>query len=256
MTAPLAIQLYTVRERLAHDFEGTMRALADIGYLGVETAAFPEGVSARQAAELFQELDLTVTSAHVPLPLDEQQQPALDTAAALGCKRLVVNYLPPEQFASLEQIRRTAGRLNEAAAAVGAAGYRLGYHNHQWEFWEVGDTGRVAFDVLQEQLDPDLFFEIDIYWVRVGGQAPTYVLKEVGARAPLLHIKDGPINEVDAMTAVGAGAIDVPGAIGAAGDHPEWLIVELDRCATDMMEAVAQSYRYLTAEGLGRGREA
>lgn len=256
MTPPIAIQLYTVRELLARDFEGTIRALADLGYLGVETAGFPEGVSPRQAAGLFQELDLAVTSAHIPLPLGEQREAVLDSAGTLGCRRLVVAYLPREHYAGIDQIRRTADQLNEAAAVVAAAGYSLGYHNHHWEFLEVGDSGRVAFDLLREYLDPNIFFEIDVYWVQVAGQAPTQVLKEVGAQAPLLHIKDGPVNEEGAMTAVGAGAIDVPGVIAAAGDHPDWLIVELDRCATDMMEAVAQSYRYLTTEGLARGREA
>ena len=63
MTAPIALQLYTVRDLLKHDFEGVIRRIADIGYVGVETAGFPEGVSASQAAALFAECGLTAAAA-------------------------------------------------------------------------------------------------------------------------------------------------------------------------------------------------
>jgi hypothetical protein len=55
------------------------------------------------------------------------------------------------------------------------------------------------------------------------------------------------------MTAVGEGVMDFPGIIQAGEGSTEWLIVELDRCATDMMEAVEKSYKYLVGKGLARG---
>ena len=72
------------------------------------------------------------------------------------------------------------------------------------------------------------------------------MVQEFGARAPLLHIKDGPAVKSEAMVAVGDGSLDFPAIIQAAADHSEWLIVELDRCNSDMFEAVARSYRYLS----------
>ena len=69
MTQPIALQLYTVRDQLARDFEGTIRRVAEIGYAGVETAHFPEGVSPAAAKAQFVELGLTVCAAHAPLPL-------------------------------------------------------------------------------------------------------------------------------------------------------------------------------------------
>ncbi len=71
------------------------------------------------------------------------------------------------------------------------------------------------------------------------------LVKELGPRAPLLHIKDGPAVKNEPMVAVGDGMMDFPSLIQAAGENTEWLIVELDQCATDMLEAVGKSYRYL-----------
>ena len=80
------------------------------------------------------------------------------------------------------------------------------------------------------------------------------VVADLGSRARLLHMKDGPADEPkSAMTAAGAGAVDLAG-IAAAADHAAWHIVELDRCETDMFDAVEESYRYLVGEGISKGR--
>jgi sugar phosphate isomerase/epimerase len=87
MPAPIALQLYSLRELLAADYAAGVRKAAEIGYAGVETAGFP-GTTPQAAAQLFQELGLTVCSAHSPLPLGDKQAEVLDTMAALGCSRL------------------------------------------------------------------------------------------------------------------------------------------------------------------------
>lgn len=252
MTKPIALQLYSVREQLARDFEGTIRRVAEIGYAGVETARFPEGVTARQAKALFDELGLAVCAAHAPLPLGGAAADALDHMAALGCRRLVCAWLPPEEYATLAAAERACDKLNEAAFVCAAHGLRLGVHNHWWEFQPV--EGERPYELWLERLDPGVFFELDLYWAKVGGVDPVEALRRFGQRAELLHVKDGPADTPESpMTAVGAGALDYTAILPAAAD-PAWLIVELDQCATDMMIAIEESYRYLTAEGLGHGR--
>lgn len=242
MSTPIALQLYTVREALAQDFAGVVRQIADIGYVGVETAGFP-GTTLQAAVRLFQDLGLTVCSAHTPLPLGDRQGEVLDTMAALGCQRIVCAYLSPDEYRSLEQIRRNFDMLNEASAVAAANGLSLGLHNHWWEFEPV--EGQYPYHLWLEHLDPAIFFEIDTYWVKTAGLDPATVVQEFGERASLLHIKDGPAVKEEPMTAVGEGVMDFPAILQAAGDHPEWLIVELDHCATDMLEAVAKSYHSL-----------
>ncbi|MCS6843548.1 MAG: sugar phosphate isomerase/epimerase [Caldilineales bacterium] len=243
MPLPIAVQLYSVRDILPADFTGVVRRIAAMGYQGVETAGFP-GSTPEAAARLFRALGLTVCSAHVPMPTRENQAEVFDTLALLGCARAVVPWQPPELFQSLDGIARAAEALNEAARLAAAYGVQLFYHNHAFELQPV--AGRPALYHLLERLDPAVMLEVDTYWARVGGVDPAALLRDLGPRAALLHIKDGPGTPDDPMVAVGDGVMDFPAVLAAADGHPAWLIVELDRCATDMMTAVERSYRYLS----------
>ena len=252
MTTPIALQLYTLRDLLAQDYEGTVRKVADMGYVGVETANL-FGDSPASAAKLFGELGLAVTSAHSPLPLGDNKQEVIDTMRALNCKRLILPWQQPELFQSLDGIKKVGDLLNEASAVAKANGFQVGYHNHWFELEPL--ENRIPIDVMLEYLDPDVFLEVDVYWVQTAGQDPVQVIRRLGSRAPLLHIKDGPCQIEEPMTALGEGVVDIPGVVAAGAASTEWLIVELDRCATDMLEAVRKSYQYLVGKGLARGNK-
>ena len=244
MTAPLGVQLYSVRESMAQDFDGTVREIAKMGYTGVEPAGFPEGVTPEQAKKLFDELGLTVTSAHSPMPLGENKQMVLDTMAAIACPHLVCPWIDPAYFSSKDKMKELAEILNQANEIAIEHGMKFSYHNHDFEYALL--DGSPAIYTLQEYLNTSIGFELDTYWIHVAGQDPAKVTARFGERSPLLHIKDGPGNRKADMTAVGDGVVDVPAIIRAGAPHTEWLIVELDRCATDKMEAVAKSYKYLS----------
>ena len=248
---PVAVQLYSLREALERDFEGTIRNVADIGYIGVEPYGGMPG-ELDDVASLFRELGLQVCSSHVAFPDDGNKESVLAIAEAFGLDRICIAYLPPTEFESVDSIKRTCERLNQAGAFANANGLSLGYHNHWWEFKQL--NGAATVDLMLEELDDSVFLQIDTYWVQVGGLQAVEVLKRVGARAPLIHLKDGPLDTDGDMTAVGAGKMDVPGIVAATAETAEWHIVELDRCATDMLEAVRDSYIYLTTNGLARGK--
>lgn len=240
MNPNIALQLYTVREALAQDFEATIRQVAALGYPAVETAGFP-GTTPKDAARLFRSLGLTVCSAHAPLPLNDKQKEALDLLDDLGVRRAVCAWFPPERFATIDTIRSVADELNEAAETFARHDITLYYHNHWFELWPVeGKTGLLH---LLDHLDPRILLEIDIYWVKTGGSDPADLLRSLGRRSPLLHVKDGPGVVEAPMVALGEGVVDIPAALAAAS--ADWHIVELDRCATDMFEAVGKSLRYL-----------
>ena len=252
MTLPISLQLYTLRDLLDQDFEGTIRKVADMGFVGVETANMFGG-SPASAARLFGELGLTVSGAHSPLPLGDQKQEVIDTLGALHCERLIVPWQPPEKYKSLNGIKSICDTLNEGAAVARAHGLQLGYHNHWFEYQPV--ENRIPVDVMLEHLDPDVFFEVDVYWVQTAGQDAVEVVRRLGARAPLLHVKDGPCQLEAPMTALGEGVVDIPNVVAAGIGSTEWLVVELDECATDILEAVRKSYQYLIEKGLGRGNK-
>jgi sugar phosphate isomerase/epimerase len=253
MASPIGLQLYSLRQELNEDFEGVVRKVAETGYVGVE----PYGgmpVPAEDAAKLFNELGLECQSAHLPIALGDNREKTMADAAAYGIKYLFVPYIGPENFTTLDGIKNVADQLNEAHELAKAAGMAFGYHNHDFEFVMV--EGKPAYLHLQELVDPSILMEIDTYWVQVGGYDPVKLTADLGSRAPVLHIKDGPADSKQAdMTAVGDGKMPVADIIAAGGSNTEWLIVELDRCATDMMEAVQKSYRYMIEKGLARGNK-
>ncbi len=249
---PVAVQLYSLREALAQDLEGTIRSVADIGYVGVEPYGGMPG-ELDDVASLFRELDLQVCSSHVPYPDDDNKEAVLAAAEAFGLERICIAFMPPAEFETVDSIKRTCERLNQAGAFAGAHGLSLGYHNHWWEFKQL--NGCATLELMLEELDDDVFLQIDTYWAQVGGLDAVEVVERVGARAPLIHLKDGSLDKDDDMTAVGGGKMDVPGIIQATAETAEWHIVELDRCATDMLGAVRDSYAYLTTNGLARGKK-
>lgn len=250
---PLGLQLYSVRDALAEDFEGVVRRVAAMGYAGVELAGNYGADGPAAAAAFIRSLGMEITSAHLPLPEDDDATSAIATAQALGTSYWVVPWLDPELFATRASVANVAARLNRAAAAAKSAGITLLYHNHWFEFESTAALdGLTPFEVMLPQLDPAVGFEIDLYWVQTGGSDPGATLAQLGERAPLLHLKDGPATLDDAMVALGEGAMNYPESLKSA--HAKWLLVELDRCDSDIFIALERSYAYMTGRGLAHGR--
>jgi sugar phosphate isomerase/epimerase len=251
VTRPISIQLYTLREHTAKDMRAVLERVAKIGYAGVEPAGLG-GLDATEFRTIVSDLGMRVSSTHTQGRVDGDDLDRIaDEAAAIGAPYMVVPFLPPEKFADAESAERLAQRLSTAVEAAESRGMKLGYHNHWFEFVKV--NGKTGFDVFVEALDPRVVLEVDIYWAQTGGVDPAALVKSLGPRVPLLHVKDGPCTEKDAMVAVGDGAVDTPGVL-AANDAVEWHIVELDKCDTDMWEAVEKSHAYLTSNGLSERR--
>ncbi len=251
MATPLSIQLYTLRDEVRGDFAAVLRQVAEIGYKGVEFAGL-HGHKPEEVATIVRDLGLQVSSSHVGLPTAETIRQIADTEKALGNTRLVAG-LGPSDFQTLDDCKRSADRFQAAAELAKQEGLTFGMHNHWWEF-ETRD-GKLVYDFVLEAA-PDIFSELDIYWAAYAGVSPADVVTKHKPRLPLLHIKDGSLEKDSAMTAVGDGKVDIAGTVGAADPNVlQWLIVELDRCDTDMWEAVRRSYTYLTGQGLAAGNK-
>lgn len=252
-TPPIAVQLYSVRDVLAADFEGILHRIADMGYAGVELAGNYGPGGPAEAAALIRSLGMEITSAHLGLPEGDDASAIIATAEALGTRNWVVPWIPPEKWTTRESVLEQIDLLNRTVKLANAAGLNLYYHNHWFEFESMpGLDGHTPFDLMMERLDPAILWEVDLYWVKVGGSDPAATLARLGGRAPLLHLKDGPVTLQDAMQALGDGAMNYPSFL--TPNQAEWLIVELDRCDTDIIEAVERSYTYLTQQGLAHGR--
>lgn len=251
MRRPVAVQLWSVFALARLDFPGVLRQISDMGYAGVETFGL-HGLPPATVRRVLDDTGLRLCGAHAPFPAGPDAHRILDEQKELGAP-VIAWSLEPHEFATENSIARGAERVNTAAANARAYDLRIAYHNHSAEFTQVAD-GRRAYDVLLEQLSPDVLVELDVYWTQLAGVDPAVVARDLGERVRFLHVKDGPAKSAeDAMVAVGQGSLDIP-AILAANPAVAWHIVELDRCDTDVMVALRDSYDYLVGNGLSLGR--
>ena len=248
---PLSIQLYTLRDVVNADFPAVLRRVVEIGYKGVEFAGL-HGIAPAEIAAILADAGLQVSSSHVGIPTRETIAKLADTEKTLGNTNLVAGF-GPDEFKTLDDCKRSAEKFQTAGELAGEEGLTFAIHNHWWEFQTV--DGHSVYDYVLENA-PAAMGELDIYWAAYAGASPAEVISKHKSRLPLLHIKDGSLEKDSAMTAVGSGKVDIKGAIAAADpDVLQWLIVELDRCDTDMWDAVSQSYTYLTQNGLAAGNK-
>ena len=222
-----------------------------MGYVGVEFAGL-QGRTPKEMRRILDDLGLVTSSIHGAMPNKENLAEILDTARTLGFTRHVSGF-GPDQFKTKEETLKAAAVAQQAADLLSGSGVSFGIHNHWWEFDKTID-GKYPHELFMAAA-PGVFAEIDTYWVKVGGADPAAIVKKYGKRAPLLHIKDGPGNNKEPHTAVGGGIMDWKKVIGAAVPETEWLIVELDSCGTDMVQAVADSYKYLIGNKFAKGRK-
>jgi sugar phosphate isomerase/epimerase len=188
-----------VNADLTKDPAGTLKKIADIGYSEVETAGLGK-LSAAQFRDLLRDAGLRTPSAHLGFGTEDTGK-LLDDAKTLGVEYVVSSMLPPKDegmpafFVSLNSLsaddfRRIAAKANEIGQRAKAAGMQYAYHNHNFEFRDVGD-GKTGYDILLEETDASVVkFETDCGWMKVGGKDPVEYLRRYGDRIAMLHAKD------------------------------------------------------------------
>jgi sugar phosphate isomerase/epimerase len=245
----ISLQLYTVREHTARDMPATLRRLAEIGYTAVELAGYG-GLSPQDLRALLDDLGLRASGAHVPLDSWEKDpETVISDMHALDCAHAVVPIIPPERRDE-EAVVRLAESFNRWGELCRSEGVTFSYHNHAFEFAPLGET--TMWDVLLRETDPELVhLELDLYWVRYGGADPETLLRDLGERVSLVHLKDMADDEGRSDLPVGEGTMPWQGLLQAAdAAGVEWYIAEQDNPG-DAFEDVQGSLRYL--RGLSEG---
>ena len=219
MTFPLSVQLYSLRAESEDDFDDVLERLAAIGYAGVEPFNL-FGKTPQAFRAQVEDLGMQVSSTHYPWATrDTDLSEVVDTVQALGLGRAPGGFMP-DDFADRAALEKTIERTQRCAAELKRHDLTLFLHNHWWEFQRVGDV--YPYQLWLDELDPAVFFELDMYWIQSAGRDPLEMVRLFANRAPLLHIKDGPAgSDTDAsMVAVGDGVAVHPVVHASlAGDH-------------------------------------
>lgn len=263
---PVAIQLYSVRDDLKEDFEGTIRKIKEMGYDGVEFAGLFDH-STKEVKSICDNIGITPISAHVSYKSMVEDIELVSAYAQIGCKYIAIPSLRTENLCGGELYSETIENIKKIAAKAKACGITLLYHNHDFEFEKV--DGKYKLDHLYDDIPADVLqTQLDTCWVNIGGEVPAdYVMKYAG-RAPVVHLKDfvgskaenmyGLISENDGdkkaetekfdFRPVGYGVQDF-NAILEASDKAgaEWVVVEMDKPALGKtpLECAKMSIDYL-----------
>lgn len=212
----ISIQLYTLREPMAQDLNGTLEKLAKLGYRRVEHAGVPAGLTAKQFRTLLNSLGLKATSGHntpPTMPFDPVAWgKTLDTANVLGQTNVNISVVGVTGFdpatgltfyQTAAEWREYCKMLNKAGKMAAQAGLKLGLHNHYWEFLPLKDSVLVGQDILIAETDPRyVHFEIDLYWATYAHHDPAQLVAFLQDRITQFHVKD--LKLVPPTTAGGA----------------------------------------------------
>jgi sugar phosphate isomerase/epimerase len=264
---PLGLQLYSVRDILPKDYDGTLHQVAALGYREVEAAGF-FGHSPAEVKQAMDRAGLHCVSAHYPLT---QLLPKVDETIQFG-KDLGLSYIvcsspmlkDPSRVkdagsrAARESMRLddwhwNADQFNRIGEKVNAAGMRFAYHNHTPEF--RSENGVVFYDELLRSTDPrKVSMELDCGWAVVAGQKPADLLSRYPTRFSMLHVKDFKMSPTTTpsdpppSTEMGRGTIDYHPIFEAAKKaHIEHAFVEQEQFDIPPMEALKIDADYMRA---------
>lgn len=262
------LQLSTVTQLMLADFEGTLENVAKIGYQQVEFSALGFlGRSATDIGGLLNRFGLEAPVGRITPKLPEgfytlprgeamkiygeRSQPryfldnvnhSLEAAVELGQGYLVLPALTPDNFATLDQVKRNIELLNQAGELCAKQNVVFGYHNHNWELAPL--DGVVPYDLMLEQTDASsVTFQLDAYWIRKGGGDLSDYLSRYAGRFATCHMKD--IDANGDFADVGDGLIDFPSFTREAlAQGAKYFFVERDN-PPEPSQSIQRSYDYL-----------
>ena len=247
----LGAQFFTLREscRDLSGLEETMKKVADIGYTSIQLS----GVCAYEgewAAEKARENGLTVDITHYDYKkITTDVENTIKHHAVMNCKCIGIGSSPYDK--NLEGLDKLTDEIAPVIPSIVAAGHKLMYHNHHWEFAKIGD--KTFLELLCERFSPEeLGITLDTYWVQAGGADPAYWIKKLHGRIDRIHFKDMVMNNNDRavrIAPIGEGNMNYDAIIQACIDgNIEIGYVELDSCyGEDPFECMKRSYNYLNS---------
>ncbi len=253
MTTPIAaVQLIVFGKRSQTDFASVLRDVSQAGYAAIEAGNLYETHGENVALRLLAENDLTVSGAH--FGYGEYIQPEklkshILYARAIGIKHLMCSGVADSK--TVEGYKQSARVFNDVGRTLANEGLTFNYHNHAWEFEDLGGVN--GMEILSQETDPAYVkFNIDVFWVWYGGKDPVGFIRQHSNRAGYYHFKDGKrATGADGKARplfleLGRGDVDLKAAMAAAREtNPSFVVAEQDQTELTALEAVTISRDYM-----------
>ena len=245
----IGIQLYTLRDLIAENFEEVLGIVSDIGYKTVEAAGYSDrkfyGYFPGEYKKILADYDLTPISSHAKFSLRDAPKVIEDTVES-GAKYLIYPWLKQSERKSIDSYKKLADEFNRIGSLCNAAGLTFGYHNHAFEFEDIGDI--IPYNVLLENTEPSMVcMELDLYWIMKAGYNPQEYFDLYPGRFKLWHIKDMDESKEMNFAPVGKGIINFQSIFKQKEKAGlEYSFVEQDTHSNDdPVQNIKDSYRYL-----------
>lgn len=251
---PVGLELYSVRDALKQDPEGTVRTVAQMGYQVVEFYApyFDwTDAQAKQMRKLMDDLGIRCNSTHNGAEQFSAKNinRARDLNVILGSKYVVLAWSDPKT--GPDGWKAVADTLNSAAEALEPAGLKPGYHNHQAEF--TGAVGQRPMDMLAKSTRPSVMLQLDVGTCVEAGSDPAAWIRANPGRIRSIHCKDwSPDADKGYKVLLGEGATDWKSIFAAAESvgGVEYYLIEQEGSRFSEFETARkclQTYRSMRA---------
>lgn len=245
---PIALQLYSIREDCAKDLPGCLKAVAGMGYEGVEFAGY-HGFDAVRLKTMLDDLGLKCAGAHTGIDqlAPDRLVDTMEFHRTLGNEFLIVPGLPGEYTSSADAWKKTAQLFNEISEKVKPEGFHLGYHNHHIEFQPL--DGQIPWDIFFSNTSADITMQLDTGNALVGGADAAEFLPRYPGRALTVHLKEHSATNDKAL--IGEGDVDWQKIFHLCETvgRTRWYIVEQESYAFPPMECVDKCLQALKAMG-------
>ncbi|MBN2806670.1 MAG: sugar phosphate isomerase/epimerase [Prolixibacteraceae bacterium] len=247
----IGLQLYSLRDDMKTDAVATVVKVGEMGYTFVEAAGYGDGkfygMDPLEFKKLCNDNGLEFLASHTGRPVPDSSNyeevmawwdQCIDAHAVAGVQFIVQPFMDQYGYGSLEDLQRYCDYFNAVGEKCNAKGIKFGYHNHDKEFTEV--DGVVRYDYMLQNTDPEkVFFQLDLYWIMVGGKSAVDYFKQYPGRFILWHVKDekelGESGKMDFKTLFE----------NAEVSGMKHIIVEVERYNYTPLESVKMSYDFL-----------
>ncbi|RCW74845.1 sugar phosphate isomerase/epimerase family protein [Saliterribacillus persicus] len=236
----IAIQLYSVRNHTEKDLTGTIKKLGEMGYEAVQFAGFFD-TPAEELKKAMDEAGIVAAGSHMPYNslTGDNLEASLEYNRKIGNDLIICPILPEELREDEGSYYRAAESLNEIGQKCKDAGFTFAYHNHNMEFFDLGN-GKRGFDIIFEETDADLVkVELDCYWTTHAGYDPLQVINAYENLVVSLHIKDMLEKDGEKRSIeIGHGSLDIK-SLWTAGEANgvDWYVIEQEQFDGDPLDS-------------------